>query len=549
MVKEIKIIILEDNPADARLLQYMISEWDDTKYTMNWFHCLEEGFVFLKDNRVDIVVLDLDLTDSTGLDTLHMFKKHFPVLPIIVLTGKKTQNIELMTARGGAQDFLEKGSFDGRLFKHALKFAIEQKKIENELTHHYEAENLINTISSTMMDTQYPHLYKVIKSLMKKILDFLRTDHVFILNLNEKFQTVSVLSETCSEMFGLENYQLIRSNNAYDYATGRLCKNYVVTIESHSKLPPKAMSMKQLMITSGIQSALFVPISSNGKIVAAFGLETLDDQKKWDKVTIGIIKVCGDLIFNTIEKKEKEKEILKLNKELKNKLLETNSQYDAFSYAITHDLRAPLRHINSYSMLIENHLSNRLDPKGLHYLKTIFSSSERLGRMLDNLLEFSRIERMPLRKKAININTLISSIVHDFRRQFAYRKIKWNIGFFPMIFADTHLMNYVFANLISNALKFSRDCAEPIITIGLDSNNDKEISFFIRDNGIGFQNKYASKIFETFQRLHDQKKYEGTGIGLSIVKRIIERHGGNIFAESALNKGTSIYITLPNSYV
>ena len=116
-----------------------------------------------------------------------------------------------------------------------------------------------------------------------------------------------------------------------------------------------------------------------------------------------------------------------------------------------------------------------------------------------------------------------------------------------MIFADIHLMNYVFVNLISNALKFSRDCTETIITINLDSYNDKDISFFIRDNGIGFQNKYASKIFKTFQRLHDKKKYEGTGIGLSIVKRIIERHGGNIFAESAINKGTSIYITLPNS--
>jgi light-regulated signal transduction histidine kinase (bacteriophytochrome) len=222
-----------------------------------------------------------------------------------------------------------------------------------------------------------------------------------------------------------------------------------------------------------------------------------------------------------------------------------NQELEAFSYSVSHDLRAPLRHIQGYITLLEKEAAPVLTQKNLHYLTTIFDAAKRMAKLIDDLLAFSHIGKSEMEKKTVKLDALVKETVADFQPQTEGRNITWEIHKLPSVEADCALLRLVLINLISNALKFTGKRDQAKIEIGCLPGDGRETVIFVRDNGAGFDPQYADKLFGVFQRLHGQDEFAGTGIGLANVKRIIQRHGGRTWAEGVVEGGATFYFSLP----
>ncbi|MBI3951058.1 MAG: GHKL domain-containing protein [Acidobacteria bacterium] len=220
-----------------------------------------------------------------------------------------------------------------------------------------------------------------------------------------------------------------------------------------------------------------------------------------------------------------------------------NKELEAFSYSISHDLRAPLRAIDGFSrILLEEHVP-QLSPEGQRYLQLVRNSTQRMDRLIGDLLTFSRLSRQPLRVLPVLPADLVRQVLEDFRAEQARRRVEIAISDLPACQADPTFLRQVFLNLLSNAFKFTRQREVARIEVGCRHQGDEHI-YFIKDNGVGFDMGYADKLFGAFQRLHRAEDYEGTGVGLAIVQRIIHRHGGRVWAEAEEDKGATFYFTL-----
>jgi len=245
-------------------------------------------------------------------------------------------------------------------------------------------------------------------------------------------------------------------------------------------------------------------------------------------------------------RKQQEDEILKLNQKLASRAAElesSNKELESFAYSVSHDLRAPLRHLVGYSELLQKN-SSSFDDKGHRYIKTILDAAKRMGTLIDDLLAFSRIGRAETKKTLVNLGELLREVVTEIQLETAGREIGWKIGALPVCYGDRPMLRVVLVNLVSNAVKFTRMRTRAEIEIGCRDGNNDDVEVFVRDNGAGFDMRYASKLFGVFQRLHRAEEYEGTGIGLATVQRIILHHGGNVRADGAVGQGATFYFSL-----
>lgn len=276
----------------------------------------------------------------------------------------------------------------------------------------------------------------------------------------------------------------------------------------------------------------------------------------WSPVNSPVLGADGEVSF-IIHRVEDVTELIRLTQEgerhqarehehLKN-LASVNKELEAFSYSVSHDLRAPLRHIAGFVALLQKRTAASLDAESQRYLETISEAAVRMTKLIDDLLAFSKLGRAPITKRPVALQRLVADAQQAVAPEAADRRVLWSIAALPEVVGDPALLHQVLVNLFSNALKYSRHSDPATIECGTASEVPGESVVFVRDNGVGFDPQYSEKLFGVFQRLHRAEEFEGTGIGLANVQRIIHRHGGRVWADGALGAGATFYFSLPTA--
>jgi len=228
------------------------------------------------------------------------------------------------------------------------------------------------------------------------------------------------------------------------------------------------------------------------------------------------------------------------------KLQESNHELDAFSYSVSHDLRTPLRAIDGFSRMVLKRYDDKLDDEGKRLLHVIRDNTAKMAQLIDDILAFSRAGRLELNRSEVDLDELVQAVWQDLSAPLTDRSIQFEMQPLGKVSGDAAMLHQVIENLLNNAIKFTRPVATAVITVGSNETENEKI-FFVRDNGVGFDQTYVHKLFGVFQRLHGTDEFEGTGIGLAIVKRIVTKHEGRIWAEGVVNQGATVYFTLAHA--
>jgi len=505
-IKNVKILLVDDKQENLYSLESLLEK---------------EGLTFLKatsgsealklalDNEIGLILLDVQMPEMDGFEVARILKSSEKTryIPIIFVTAHSKEIGSMLKgyAEGGIDYLLKplepeitRAKVDSFIKLYKQKKELEQKDIA--------LKNLGLLVNNT-------------------------ADIMCILSYNEDL-LIENANAACTKILGYETQEL-QGSKVFDYFYHKedteniidLCKptNGVLNdiVKNENKFKCKDGGYRWLM-----WSAVF----RGGKWFV--NAKDISEQKIAEE-----------------NLKLKTTELIKANSLLEEhvlKLKETNKELDAFTYSVSHDLRAPLRHIISFSGLLEKKYKEVLDENGIELLNTIIESSKKLNTLIDDLLTLSRYSRQALNIQLINMNDLVQKIVKDLQQGEQEIKAKFIIQNLPEAKGDVGLLGQVFYNLISNAVKYSGKNESPLIEIGSVPEKSETI-YYVKDNGVGFNMKFADKLFNVFQRLHSAEEFEGTGVGLSIVKRIIVKHGGRVWAESKINEGATFYFSLPKN--
>jgi PAS domain S-box-containing protein len=254
-----------------------------------------------------------------------------------------------------------------------------------------------------------------------------------------------------------------------------------------------------------------------------------------DETLVGFVKVTRDLT-ETRKSQERARDDARA-------LQAVNAELEAFTYSVSHDLRAPIRQIEGFSKILGEHLGKDIDPEVDRYLRRIREGAQQMGRLVDDLLHLAHLGRQHAKPRLASLDALVDEVLTNLHGELMERGIECRVESLPEVVCDPGLMKVVFTNLLSNAVKYTRGRKNPVIELG-HTIEDGQLVIYVRDNGVGFDMKYADKLFGVFQRLHRTEEFEGAGVGLAIVSRIIRKHGGTIWAEAVPNRGATFYFTL-----
>jgi signal transduction histidine kinase/CheY-like chemotaxis protein len=319
-------------------------------------------------------------------------------------------------------------------------------------------------------------------------------------------------------------------------------------------VPDTSREPRWIVLIPTINSALFIPVYYERRLLGVVALFSGEKDAFTEEDEINIAALVNSLAIS-IENRKVEEEIRQLNVQLEQRVAErttqlenSNKELEAFAYSVSHDLRAPLRAIDGFSSILLEDYGNKLDDEANRLLSKVHDNTRKMDRLITDILALSRVNRSELRFSRIDMATMVHSIYNEIASPEVQKKFTFTVSPLPDAYGDPTLMRQLWTNLISNAIKYTLPMDECIIQIKCQPEGDLNI-YTIQDNGVGFNPEYTHKLFGVFQRLHSPDQFEGTGIGLAIVKRIIQRHGGQVWAEGALNQGATFYFSIPQRQI
>jgi PAS domain S-box-containing protein len=617
----IHVLLIEDNPGDARLVVEML-KGSGEEFFVECAESLSIGLDRLTKQGADVVLLDLSLPKSRGLDTFVSFHAAFPQFPTVILTGLNDEETALQAARLGAQDYLLKGESTAAPLRRAIKYAIERKQAEQtirrQLSQHaalvsttsdgywrfdrkgqllevndtycqmsgYSRDEILRMHISDFEAVESPieisdHLRQIIDKGFERFeskhrrkngetfnveisITDLRTTSEFLLfvrDITRRKLAETAIQESEREFRCLADFVpqfvwMCKPNGLNIYVNRRWVEYTGLTLEEsygrgwnipfHPEDKQAAWDAWNQAVTTGdtyrVESRLRAADGTYRWFLMR-GMPLRDDSGNIIKWFV----TCTDIDDMKREQEAIRNSNLELEQRVQQRtaeLVAMNSDLETFNYAVAHDLRGPLRHIDGFAHLLANELTPVMNDASKRHMVKIQKNIQQMLHLLEDLLELARLGRYELREKRCSLNNLVHEVVASLETDFKDRDVEWRIGELPFIDCDSTLMRQVFTNLISNALKFTRTRQPAVIEVDQIVIDGQKV-VFVRDNGAGFSMQFADKLFGLFQRLHREEEFEGTGVGLVIVKRIMQRHGGRVWADAELDKGATFYLTFP----
>ena len=483
------IVIIDDNPDDRLLaIRELGKEFSDLQILE--IIDAKEFVSALEADNYDLVITDYQLKWTNGLDILNAFKSRYPDIPVIMFTNSGTQEVAVEAMKAGLDDYVIKSPKHFVRLSQAVRLAWENAQTRLRL-------------NQTSLRLQFL-LNQLNVGVFRATLDG------ELIECNDGFLHLLNLSTSEQARIFFRSYPRLNLANS-------------------SGIPPWEKEVQLL----------------------------LDGNTTWLMLSETLTELDGETVIDGLlqditERKSAEAQIQQLNQTLEHRVTERTAQLEAinkeletFAYSISHDLRTPIRQVYSFTDLLQKSLKSiNLSEEINSYLEMIIKLTKRASKMIDDLMEFSSTGRLEMFYTTIDMNSLVEEIKQQIVSQTENRKIIWEIEPLPSVNGDRTLLRLVWQNLIENAIKYTS--YKNIAEINIGSNiNSSEITFFIKDNGVGFDMRYVDRIFGIFQRLHSSQEFEGTGIGLANVQRIVHRHRGRIWTQSAVNQGTTIYFSLP----
>jgi PAS domain S-box-containing protein len=496
-----QLLLVEDNRADAVMLQELLTEDSAVLVRLTVAKRLTEAIERLEAENFDIILLDLSLPDTQGLDTLLQVQERAPSLPIVVMTGTDSEELALEAVRKGAQDYLVKGQVDGQQLMRAMRYAIERK-------HTLEA----------LRDSE--ERFRLLVAGGKDYAIFTLSSEGRVVSWNPGAE--SILGDRAEEILG-EHFS-----------------RFYVAEDIQAGLPQQQLQRA----------------AAEGRFEGEGWRRRKDGSRYWAAVTVtalrdenGQLRGFAKVIRDLSEPQRAEGEIRKLHEDLKRRAADlemANKELEAFNYSVSHDLRNPLLAIDGMSWALLQQCYDQPDEKGKqgkHYLDRIRAACKRMQQLIEDLLYLSHVSRSEMQIASVDLSELAQKISQQLQQAQPERQVEFDIAAGVGAVGDERLLQIALENLLGNAWKYTGKKPVAHITFGVTQQQGETV-YFVRDDGAGFDMEKVSQLFVAFRRLHDKKDFEGTGIGLATVERIIHRHGGRIWAEAEVGKGATFYLTL-----
>ena len=454
----------------------------------------EEGLKLALSKPIDLIILDVQMPEMDGFEVANMLKSN-----------KRTKDIPIL-------------------------FASAEYK---------EQKNIVKGLEEGAVDYLFKPLDPEVTKAKVSTLIKLELQRKELVEINHALEKSSILINNCLDIICTIDAETFKFD-AYNIALTNVLGYPTEEIGSQSLL--------FFLTDTDIEHIHQLKKSNSTTLFFETKILCKDQSYKW--LQWNIIVKAGKWFSNArdiTDRKIRDEEIGRLNHDLKENIKQlelSNSELESFSYSVSHDLRAPLRSINNYSQMLEDAFGSQMDEKSTKLLGNIKRNAFKMDALIDDLLAFSRLGRRAVHKQLINMTELVQHTYNEL--QIPFPKGEIILDALPEIEADYNLLRQVVVNILSNAVKYSSKVEQPIIQIGW-TKEDSNLVYFVKDNGVGFDMEYSDKLYGVFQRLHTTKEFEGTGVGLAIVKRIIEKHGGRVWAESKVGEGATFYFSLPVS--
>ena len=549
MKTEIRILMVEDSTADAFLMDRELRK-GGLDFEARRIETKEQFLSELNCNRPDLILLDHGLPSFDGFTALRIARENAPDVPVIFVTGSLGEETILKTLKQGADDYVLKHHMPDLVpaVHRALVHAEERRRrcrAEEALEARVRQQEMVAKLGLRALATE--DVDGLIQEAVKQLAQTLGVEFCQLLELQPGGSDWKLRAGVGwrREWIG-EGILRAQPGSFADFTLKSAEPVLFNDLHSETRFSPQPF-----LDDHGVVSGMNVLLRKADQPYAIVGLYS-PHPRAFKEHDVHCVQAVANIIATAMERHQTEERMRRFNAELEQRVKQrtaelesANRELEAFSYSVSHDLRAPLRHMDGFVEILRSSFpEEHLNDQTRYSLRAISEAARTMGRLIEDLLAFSRMGRAEMNSTPVNLATAIEKVRGELQCDCQGRCIDWQIAPLPTVNGDPEMLRLVFTNLIANALKYTRPREKACIQIGTESASDETI-LYVRDNGVGFDPQYAHKLFGVFQRLHSAKEFDGTGIGLAIVRRIVMRHGGRAWAEGALGDGATFYVSLP----